>query len=168
MAYRALTMRTCGTCVACCRFLGVADLKPEPKPPGIWCQHCAIGKGCKIYEARPESCRSFACLWLQDQRGNLGDDMRPDRCKVMLVPNPVGDTLIAFVDPATPTMWRKPKVLAALRNVARENRRPCFAWAGSRCWAIMPDGSDQPVPESDITRDADGGVSISMKSDYRP
>jgi hypothetical protein len=141
-------------------------MKPERKLPGVWCQHCNIGKGCGIYEERPESCRVFECLWLQDKRGKLGDDLRPDRCKVMFAPNPDGKTLIAFVDPATPTMWRKPNVLAVLRNVARENHRPCFAWAGARCWAIMPDGSDQIVPESAITRYADGGVSIDMRSDY--
>ena len=70
--------RTCGDCTACCKILGVEELD---KPAGTQCVHCDPGKGCKIYEQRPATCREFACTWLQ--HGNLPDELRPDRCHVV-------------------------------------------------------------------------------------
>lgn len=70
--------RTCGSCTACCKALEVVELT---KPPGKWCLHCSIGKGCAIYAERPPSCRDFRCEWLK----GLGEEQdRPDRTKVIL------------------------------------------------------------------------------------
>ena len=70
--------RACGSCTACCKALEVVELI---KPPGKWCPHCSIGKGCKIYADRPSSCREFRCEWLK----GLGEEQdRPDRTKVIL------------------------------------------------------------------------------------
>ena len=70
--------RTCGSCTACCKALEVVELT---KPLGKWCQHCSIGKGCKIYAERPQSCRDFRCEWLK----GLGEEEdRPDRIRVIL------------------------------------------------------------------------------------
>lgn len=67
------TVRTCGHCTACCLTHSVPEIKKEK---GFWCPSCSIGKGCKVYQKRPESCREFQCLWL----GGTGDDsFRPDR-----------------------------------------------------------------------------------------
>ena len=55
--------RACGTCTMCCKVYRIPILN---KQEGKWCAHCAIGSGCRIYEDRPEQCRSFVCLWLQD------------------------------------------------------------------------------------------------------
>ena len=71
--------KKCGTCTMCCRIMGVADMEPEPKPAHVWCKHCEIGKGCKIYESRPPSCREFNCMWLQDERDIFDDSQRPDK-----------------------------------------------------------------------------------------
>lgn len=72
----------CGSCTACCRVFAIPLLN---KPAGEWCTHCAIGKGCKIYEARPKTCVEFRCVWLQSQK-EPGHEMplglRPDKCKV--------------------------------------------------------------------------------------
>src|SRR5882724_2041221 len=56
----------CGTCTMCCKLLFVNELK---KPKNTWCEHCAIGTGCKVYQDRPASCAGFKCLWLQSQEG---------------------------------------------------------------------------------------------------
>ena len=77
----------CGTCTACCRVYAIPELQ---KPAGPWCQHCDVGKGCRIYDARPKLCVDFACLWLQSQerpaKERLGAELRPDRCKVVFSP----------------------------------------------------------------------------------
>lgn len=71
------TDRICGTCTACCKALEVVELG---KPVGKWCQHCSIGKGCKIYSEKPSACSEFRCEWL---KGFGGSQDRPDRTKVI-------------------------------------------------------------------------------------
>lgn len=69
--------RKCGGCTACCKTHEVVEIK---KPRGVWCTHCDIGKGCRIYLERPQACKSFRCLWLR----GVGDERdRPDRSKVV-------------------------------------------------------------------------------------
>ena len=71
--------KACGTCSMCCKLPSIAELE---KPAGVWCQHVLKGKGCGIYEARPEVCRAFRCSWLRDP--DSPDSWRPDRCGFML------------------------------------------------------------------------------------
>jgi uncharacterized protein len=71
--------RECGSCTACCELLEVVELK---KPRGVLCQHCTIGKGCAIYETRPEVCRDYECGWLAHDY--IPDELRPDRCGFIL------------------------------------------------------------------------------------
>jgi hypothetical protein len=107
-------LRTCGTCSACCKILGIDELK---KPPSIWCQHAEIGKGCRIYEDRPHSCRVFQCLWLKDER--LPDAMRPDKTKVVLHVQKEEGRLKVNVDPDRPDAWQVGLVGAYLRMVKK-------------------------------------------------
>lgn len=69
--------RTCGECTACCMTHGVFELK---KPPGEYCSHCEIGRGCKIYANRPLACQKFNCEWLL----GLGlSESRPDKTQIV-------------------------------------------------------------------------------------
>lgn len=70
--------RTCGSCTLCCKIVSVVDLQ---KPAMTWCQHCNIGRGCRIYEQKPASCVSFDCMWLVNEW--IPDSLRPDRCKIV-------------------------------------------------------------------------------------
>ena len=72
--------RVCGSCTACCK---TPDLNtPEYyKPQGVWCKHCAIGQGCKIYDKRPLDCQNFECEWL---KGYGSEEERPDRFHIIL------------------------------------------------------------------------------------
>ena len=101
-----MTDNACGSCTACCRVYSISEIG---KPAGQWCEHCAVGKGCKIYEKRPWKCVEFECLWLHSQHGGFGnpmpDEMRPDRCKVVF--SPLDDTFIALCMPGSPDAWRK-------------------------------------------------------------
>lgn len=68
--------RSCGSCTVCCTHLTISS--PEiQKPLGIDCKYCVLGKGCGIYETRPQVCQVYFCLWRF--RADLGDTWRPDR-----------------------------------------------------------------------------------------
>jgi hypothetical protein len=90
---------------------------PEKKA-GDWCGHCAIGKGCKIYEKRPPTCVEFSCLWLLSQtRGpkeKLPESLRPDRCKVVFSPSTNDRIMAATTMPGAPTAWQRPDVMSLI------------------------------------------------------
>lgn len=69
--------RSCGECAACCSVLEVTELA---KPAHTLCR---FGGGpCAAYDARPPSCRTFRCLWLEG--AVPGDENRPDRVGLLL------------------------------------------------------------------------------------
>lgn len=95
----------CGACTLCCKLLGVAELR---KPVDSWCASCTPGSGCRVHDARPTSCRDFACCWLTAREDGVPvpDGMRPDRCHVVFhEPLGAGNLLVAHVDPARPRAW---------------------------------------------------------------
>jgi hypothetical protein len=73
--------RECGECTICCVDLAIVadDLA---KQAGVDCVHCT-GQGCGIYEARPEVCRSFHCLWRR--LPTLDENGRPDRSGILMI-----------------------------------------------------------------------------------
>lgn len=104
-------MNHCGSCSMCCRHLAIPELQ---KPVGEWCKHCTPGRGCGAYEARPEPCSAFQCLWLANQDrsdvGRLGPELRPDRAKVMLQVTQGQDDVLRLavhLDPANSNAWRR-------------------------------------------------------------
>jgi hypothetical protein len=111
-------MRECGECSLCCKVLSIAELS---KPAGKWCEHCSPGKGCQIYERRPQECREFACEWLTDLQ--FGDEWKPSRSKLVLRMIRVRATgrllLLVNVDPGFPGAWLKSPYYAQLKNYSR-------------------------------------------------
>lgn len=79
-----LAERQCGTCTACCTLVGVESIG---KPGWAACKNerdpfIEDDPGCRVYESRPDGCRTYQCLWLL---GALDDeDDRPDRLGVMI------------------------------------------------------------------------------------
>jgi hypothetical protein len=145
--------RRCGDCTACCTVMGVKDLDP-PKPPGARCpQVCS--RGCRIYEFRPDSCREFACVWVQ---GGLPKQYRPDRVGVVFGVNETGDILIGHADPARPEFWRT--VPGLFEHLASVGRRGAEVWMGTSGTGRVelkfteagvvhrPDDAPDPPPES--------------------
>jgi len=116
----------CGTCVACCRVYSIPELD---KKVGEWCQHCDVGVGCKIYEARPTVCRTYECMWLlsqhrEDVRERMAAELRPDRCKVVI--GAATDPSIITFDalPGYYDAWRKvPGIARIIKNMARMGMR---------------------------------------------
>lgn len=69
--------RKCGPCTLCCTAMAVPEIM---KAAGDPCEFLTPG-GCGIYDTRPDSCATFACLWL---RGVDGLDRRPDRTRAVI------------------------------------------------------------------------------------
>jgi hypothetical protein len=98
----------CGECTACCRVFAIPEFD---KPAGKWCEHCAIGVGCKIYEQRPERCVDYSCLWLLSQqreqpKERLAPELRPDRCRVVIGPTTNPKIMAVTPMPGYPLAWR--------------------------------------------------------------
>lgn len=76
-------MRTCGDCTLCCFEMAVEEID---KPMCATCPSVTKG-GCGIYQTRPESCRTFECMWLEEPPYGLphllSEEERPDKCGVM-------------------------------------------------------------------------------------
>ena len=90
-------MRECGDCSLCCKLPGVYGGDVQ-KPPDKWCEHCAVGSGCKRYETRPDPCRNFECLWLVNPL--LPEELKPSRCHVVMyeLPDDIKEDPKAFKD----------------------------------------------------------------------
>lgn len=109
--------RDCGECTICCWFFAVPE---TGKPTSQWCPHC--DQGCAIHATRPPSCRNFECFWLMDP--SFPDDMRPDRCGVVVSFNDDHSSVVVHVDPDRPDalaeepglLWLEP-LLAAFAPV---------------------------------------------------
>jgi hypothetical protein len=91
--------RECGTCTLCCLTHGVSPRSGESfqKKERVWCEHCAIGNGCKIYNARPGACQEFVCGWLE----GLGTiEERPDITHIVMHRFSIGDgiTVLKMVE----------------------------------------------------------------------
>lgn len=111
------THRRCGECTLCCRVMGVEDYEPEPKKPGDLCPD-VCSRGCRRYATRPESCRVFACLWVQ---GGLAKWMRPDKIGIVFVPDDTGgrDALLGHVDLRIGDRWlREPLLVDYFRAIS--------------------------------------------------
>jgi hypothetical protein len=133
--------RACGSCTMCCKVYHIPDLN---KPEGKWCAHCAIGSGCRIYESRPEQCRSFVCLWMQDVR--MPPDWKPEISKIVLSIHPTTGFVYAQVDSGTPFAWRKEPYFSRLKAMAEQllkDRRHLLVFVRDDATLIMPTG---PVP----------------------
>ena len=95
-----MTARRCGDCTLCCKVMAVEALG---KPGGTWCTHCKPGRGCLIYDTRPDECRDYSCLWLTDPW--FGEHWRPSRSKLVLTLSE--DGIEIRCDPGFPDAWRK-------------------------------------------------------------
>jgi hypothetical protein len=85
------------------------------KECGRWCPNCDIGKGCRIYAERPESCEAFECFWLQsgqftmDSPYRMPEEMRPDRIHAVFGGSNRSDIVMAYLEKSTPDLWRTSK-----------------------------------------------------------
>src|SRR5689334_21390336 len=131
--------RSCQDCTLCCKLVAVFELE---KPAQEWCQHCEIGKGCKIYEARPADCRTFYCGWLLDER--ISDDWRPSRWKMVVQCEPT--RIVIHVDKDRREQWRKEPFHSQVRAWARAgmaHEGEVIVWEGEEALRIHPAGEQK-------------------------
>jgi hypothetical protein len=69
----------CDGCTLCCKLL---DLPWVDSPSGLWCRHCNIGVGCKIWnDGIPIDCFNYKCVY--NDLDNPPIELRPDKCKII-------------------------------------------------------------------------------------
>ncbi|MDM9625807.1 hypothetical protein QTL95_07865 [Rhizobium sp. S152] len=111
-----LPNHTCGTCTLCCRL---PEIQEFDKPANAWCENCAEGQGCAIYDERPQLCRDFLCQWMIDD--TLGPEWEPSISNMMVYRQ--GPQITVLVDPDYPATWRREPYLTELRRWAAESAR---------------------------------------------
>lgn len=130
--------RSCGDCSMCCKLTQIDELE---KPEGIWCRHCAPGRGgCTIYERRPLPCRVFYCGWMSDAA--LGPEWRPLTCKMIVVTEQSGSRLAVRVDPNYPGVWRREPYYGRIKRwacAAAEARQQVVVFIRRKVIVILPD-----------------------------
>lgn len=120
--------------------MGVHDLVPKEKPAMVWCTHCKIGKGCSIYDSRPASCRSYACMWLQ---GSFPENAKPDRIKaafatcILDIDGESVTVIGCFKDSSSTDV--KDRRIAALVTAVIDNGYPLLVVAGDARKLLFPD-----------------------------
>lgn len=85
--------RPCGECSACCTALGVHEIG---KGEYVRCDHICEG-GCAVYDTRPQSCRTYQCLWSTMPPDRMSDEFRPDRLGIIveITENKIGKAIVA-------------------------------------------------------------------------
>jgi hypothetical protein len=122
----------------CCKLLAIDEIE---KPVNAWCPHCAPGRGCKIYEQRPASCRAFTCRWILDP--GMADEWKPDRSKLVVIADENPERVLIHVDPGTPDAWRREPYHSQLRKKAAQALRlggSVIVIVNGKATLILPDG----------------------------
>ena len=131
--------RSCAGCTACCKLVAVHELQ---KPAQTWCQHCEIGAGCRIYEQRPEDCRTFFCGWLLDER--IAEDWRPVKSKMVVKFE--ARRIVIHVDKDRRDAWRKEPYHSQIRAWAQAGMAhdgDVIVWEGLDALRIHPAGEEK-------------------------
>jgi uncharacterized cysteine cluster protein YcgN (CxxCxxCC family) len=115
MATKSKPQNQCDGCTLCCKVPYVSELK---KPVNTLCVHCQLNVGCKIYKARPQSCRDYTCLYITD---NLSKDLKPNECHVVFEKLKNAPVFLALIDPDFPDSLDNPVVTNQIFKLLREH-----------------------------------------------
>jgi hypothetical protein len=130
--------KSCGGCTLCCKVLKITTLN---KPHGTWCSHCQPGVGCRVYDDRPEECRTFLCGWLVNSQ--LGPQWKPDKSRLIVTNAADGNGLAIRCDPGYPNAWRKEPYHSQIlqwAKAAKTQDGPIVVAVGNRLTVIAPEG----------------------------
>lgn len=130
--------RECGSCTLCCKLLFVESLG---KPQGQWCERCAVGAGCRMYDVRPMECRAFVCGFLTV--GELDESWRPSLSKLIVCfEGGESKTVYVHVDPGRADAWKRSPYYQKLKEWsvrAAAGRGQVIVKIGTRAIVILPD-----------------------------
>ena len=127
--------RACGSCTLCCKVYDVPDAGATA---GNWCPNCLPGRGCKIYDSRPQQCRAFHCLWITQDF--LGPDWKPDKARFVLTMDAATRWLFVQADPGAAQAWRKEPYYAQLKRWAAAGNRPVIVFVRKHATALTTNG----------------------------
>jgi hypothetical protein len=119
--------RSCGDCTMCCKLYAVPVMN---KPENIWCRECKPGKGCGIWETRPQFCRDFHCHYILD--ADVGEDWRPNISK-FIMNFQSSNALWVRVDSSDKSAWKREPYYSTFKRWA-----PDFIAAGGHI--LVSDG----------------------------
>jgi Fe-S-cluster containining protein len=74
--------RKCEECTMCCQGWLKADIYGHTLLPGSPCHF--LGKTCTIYKDRPNVCREYKCVWLEDSNYSIPEWMKPSLSNVII------------------------------------------------------------------------------------
>ncbi len=113
------------------------------KPEGKWCSHCTPGKGCGIWQSRPDFCRDFHCLWISDQ--TFPAEWKPEIAKFVMNIQDGGDQLVVMTDPGNRHAWKREPYYSAFKTMAEQ------LWAERQMTIVVMDGLNKTLilPDED-------------------
>jgi hypothetical protein len=152
--------RSCQGCTMCCKLMEVDAIE---KPRAVWCPHCNVKAGCKIYETRPEACRIFHCGYLRI--ADLDDRWKPAKAKFLINYESGTERIVLHVDPDRPDAWRVEPYYSSVKQWARNaaaNGSYVLVWTGRHATLVLPDrekalgivGEDQMI----VTKPSGSGL----------
>lgn len=128
----------CQDCTGCCEVFEVKEVNKAFGEPCKFLGKTPFGKGCTVYDVRPDACRHYICLWLDSQRRpeveKLSNKLRPNVCKVVMG-WPWGvdrETLFVYPYPGHPDAWRKPPVSDHLKMILSRGGKIVVVLQGRR------------------------------------
>ena len=129
--------RNCGSCTLCCKVFEVPVLE---KPAGSWCKHCQPGKGCGIWETRPDHCRAFYCLWMTQSW--LAPEWKPDISKIVITVDPATGFLLFQVDPGSANAWKREPYYSQIKRWSAAYLAKgllCLVFVNKAATVVLPD-----------------------------
>jgi hypothetical protein len=115
------------------------------KAANSWCPHAKHGNSCgacTIYHTRPDGCRDFLCMWLNDSR--IPDYWYPAKCKIVIstsTKDSQGQMVMSFiVDPSYPNRWREEPWFSDIKTMAKAGLAGTL---GQRWTSIVLVGDDR-------------------------
>jgi hypothetical protein len=139
--------------MVCCEYLSIntADLK---KAADVLCENC-INSGCRIYQTRPNVCRTWHCLWRRVE--TMSPELRPDKSnalfslKISFEPRHIFENAyIVCMALTDPSVFDTPVVSAALDMFIQEGSYPVWlSYKGCKSLAYpgakLADAIDNPA-----------------------
>ncbi len=163
--------RTCGTCTLCCKVYGIPATE---SPVGAWCKHCEPGKGCGIWNSRPDFCRTFFCNWITLDW--LNEEWRPDIAKFVFTIDPTSGYLMFQVDPGSPDAWKREPYYSQIKRWSSEGlprARGTLVFVNKAATLVLPDEDKQlgelgPQDRINIGPGGDGTIKVEVKRGPKP
>jgi len=128
--------RSCEGCTLCCKLLSIEEIG---KPRAVWCPHCDKKRGCKIYEQRPEPCRSFYCGYRRIP--HLDARWKPSQAKLLINYETAHNRIALHVDPDRPDAWRIEPFYSTIKGWAatvEAQGGTLVVWTGRNVTVVSP------------------------------